>query len=325
MNRFPVLTRRRSQMWRYALKRVMIAFFTVTTILLVLFLLLELMPGTPFNDEKLTTQQKAVIMETYGLNKPVLFRFTNYVRLMAKGDFGISYTMEKNRPIADMVGPRLGVSLAIGFQAVLLGTLIGIILGVIASLKHNSWMDSLASVIAVCGVSIPSYVFALALAFLLGYKARLFPILYDPSGSVMSSIMPTISLSMFTIATVSRFLRSEMLDVLGSDYILLAKAKGVDEGRLILRHGLRNALIPVITVLGPLVVSLMTGSLVVEKIFAIPGLGSLFVTAIQVNDYNVVVAVAFIYSVMFIAVMLVVDILYGIIDPRIRLAKGGER
>lgn len=312
-------------MWRYALKRVMIAFFTVTTILLVLFLLLELMPGTPFNDEKLTTQQKAVIMETYGLNKPVLFRFTNYVRLMAKGDFGISYTMEKNRPIADMVGPRLGVSLAIGFQAVLLGTLIGIILGIIASLKHNSWMDSLASVIAVCGVSIPSYVFALALAFLLGYKAKLFPILYDPSGSVMSSIMPTISLSMFTIATVSRFLRSEMLDVLGSDYILLAKAKGIDEGRLIVRHGLRNALIPVITVLGPLVVSLMTGSLVVEKIFAIPGLGSLFVTAIQVNDYNVVVAVAFIYSVMFIAVMLVVDILYGIIDPRIRLAKGGER
>ena len=312
-------------MWRYTLKRVMIALFTIVTILLVLFLLLELMPGTPFNDEKLTPQQKAVIMETYGLDKPVLFRFGNYMKLMAKGDFGISYTMEKNMPIAKIVGPRLAVSIGIGLQAVLLGTLIGIVLGIIASLRHNSWMDSLTSIVAVCGVSIPSYVFALALAFLLGYKAKLFPILFDPAASGMSSVMPTIALSMFTIATVSRFLRSEMLEVLGSDYILLAKAKGIGEGRLIVRHGLRNALIPVITVLGPLVVNLMTGSLVVEKIFAIPGLGSLFVTAIQVNDYNVVVAVAFIYSVMFIAVMLAVDILYGIIDPRIRLAKGGER
>jgi oligopeptide transport system permease protein len=311
-------------MWRYTLKRVTIALFTITTILLVLFLLLELMPGTPFNDEKLTTQQKVVIMEKYGLDKPVMLRFANYMRLMGKGDFGISYTMEKNMPIAKMLGPRLAVSVSIGLQAILLGTFIGMILGILASLKHNSWMDSLTSVVAVCGVSIPSYVFALALAFLLGYKAKLFPILYNPSDPGMSSVMPTIALSMFTIATVSRFLRSEMLEVLGSDYILLAKAKGISEGRLILRHGLRNALIPVITVLGPLIVSLMTGSLVVEKIFAIPGIGSLFVTAVQVNDYNVVVAVAFIYSVMFIAVMLAVDILYGIIDPRIRLAKGGE-
>lgn len=311
-------------MWRYTLKRVVIACFTITIILLVLFLLLELMPGTPFNDEKLTPQQKAVIMETYGLNKPIMFRFGNYMRLMAKGDFGISYTMEKNMPIAKMLGPRLTVSVTIGLQAILLGTFIGLVLGILASLKHNSWMDSLTSVVAVCGVSIPSYVFALALAFLLGYKAKLFPILYNPSNPGISSVMPTIALSMFTIATVSRFLRSEMLEVLGSDYILLAKAKGISEGRLIVRHGLRNAIIPVITVLGPLIVSLMTGSLVVEKIFAIPGIGSLFVSAVQVNDYNVVIAVAFIYSVMFIAVMLAVDILYGIIDPRIRLAKGGE-
>lgn len=310
-------------MWRYILKRIMIALFTITTILLVLFLLLELMPGTPFNDEKLTVQQKAVIMEKYGLDRPVLVRFTNYMQLMAKGDFGVSYTMEKNMPIAAMVRPRLAVSVTIGLQAILLGTFIGIVLGILASLRHNSWLDSLTSVVSVGGVSIPSYVFALALAYLLGYKAKLFPILYNPSAPGLSSVMPTIALSVFTIATVSRFLRSEMLEVLGSDYILLARAKGIGEGRMIVRHGLRNALIPVITVLGPLVVSLMTGSLVVEKIFAIPGLGSLFFTGIQVNDYSVVIAVSFIYSVLFIAVMLAVDILYGIIDPRIRLAQGG--
>lgn len=311
-------------MGNYVIKRITISVFTILTILLFLFLMLELMPGTPFNDERLTEDQKALIEEKYGLDKPVLVRFTNYIQLMTQGDFGISYTLQKNMPIAQMLKPRIVVTMSIGFQAVLLGAFIGMILGVIASLNHNTWMDNVTSVISVCGVSIPSYVFALGLAFLLGYKLKLFPILYNPVDPFRSSIMPTIALSMFTIATVSRFLRSEMLEVLGSDYILLAKAKGINDQKLIVKHGLRNALIPVITVLGPLFVSLMTGSLVVEKIFAIPGLGSLFVTAIQVNDYNVVIAVAFIYSVLFIAVMLTLDILYGIIDPRIRLAKEGS-
>ena len=243
---------------------------------------------------------------------------------MTKGDFGVSYALKKNMPISKMLKPRINVTIKIGIQAVILGTVIGLILGTVASLNHNTWIDNGASVISVFGVSVPSYVFALILAYLLGYKMKMFPITFSPHNPGISSVMPTIALSMFTIATVSRFLRSEMLEVLGSDYILLARAKGINEGKLIIRHGFRNALIPVITVLGPLVVSLMTGSLVVEKIFAIPGLGSLFVTAIQTNDYNVVIAIAFIYSVLFIAVMLIVDILYGIIDPRIRLAKDGE-
>lgn len=312
-------------MWKYILKRIIISVFILLTILLILFLMLELMPGTPFNDEKLTAEQKIVIEEKYGLNDPVLVRFANYVRLMVKGDFGISYTMQKNMPITKMIQPRIKVSMSIAFQAIILGTFIGLILGIIASLNHNTWIDNVASAVSVLGVSIPSYVFALGLAYFFGYKLKWFPILFNPSNSLKSSIMPTIALSMFTIATVSRFLRSEMLEVLGSEFILLAKSKGINETKLIVSHGLRNALIPVITVLGPLVVSLMTGSLVIEKIFAIPGLGSLFVTAIQVNDYNVVIAAAFIYSVLFIVIMLVVDILYGIIDPRIRLAKEGTK
>jgi oligopeptide transport system permease protein len=300
-------------MWKYTLKRLLISVFTILTILLILFMMLELMPGTPFNDEKLTEKQKTLIEQKYGLDKPVIERFGNYVVLMSKGDFGVSYSLKKNMPISKMLKPRIAVTISIG-----------LVLGVVASLNHKTWIDNLASEVSVFGVSVPSYVFALILAYLFGYKFRLFPILYNPADPGTSSVMPTIALSMFTIATVSRFLRSEMLEVLGSDYILLAKAKGINENRLIVRHGLRNALIPVITVLGPLVVSLMTGSLVVEKIFAIPGLGSLFVTAIQANDYNVVIAVAFIYSVLFIVVMLIVDILYGVIDPRIRLAKEGE-
>jgi oligopeptide transport system permease protein len=310
-------------MKKYILKRVGISIVTILSILLILFLMLELMPGTPFNDEKLTEQQKIMLEEKYGLDDPVMVRFGNYVKLMTKGDFGVSYTLQKNMPISKMLKPRVAVTMKIGFQAVVLGTFVGLILGIIASLNHNTFWDTAASLISVIGVSVPSYVFALALAYLLGYKYKLFPILFNPSSPGASSIMPTIALSMFTIATVSRFLRSEMLEVLGSDYILLAKTKGINETSLVVKHGIRNALIPVITVLGPLVVSLMTGSLVVEKIFAIPGLGNLFVTAIQVNDYNVVIAVAFIYSALFIGIMLVIDILYGIIDPRIRLAKDG--
>lgn len=205
----------------------------------------------------------------------------------------------------------------------MLGTLFGLILGIIAALKHNTFWDTLCTIISVIGVSVPSYVFALGLSYFLGFKLSWLPMLYSENAQFKSSIMPSIALSLFTLASIARFTRTEMLEVLGSDYMLLAESKGIYGSRLIIRHALRNSLIPIITVLAPLVVDLMTGSLVVEKIFSIPGVGSLLVTAIQSNDYNVVIALSFIYSAMYIGIMLVVDILYGVIDPRIRVAKEG--
>lgn len=307
---------------KYVLKRLVIAVVTLLVILLVLFLMLELMPGSPFNDEKITKAQRALLDAKYGLDQPVFFRFLHYIGAMLSGDFGLSYVIQKNMPISTMLGGRMPVSMQIGLQAVVLGTIIGLLLGIVAALRRNSFADSLTTFISVIGVSFPSYVFALGLSYYFGSKLKWFPILYSTSKPFISTILPTIALSMFTIATVARFARSEMIDVLGSDYLLLSESKGVNRRRLIYVHALRNALIPIITVLAPLVVGLMTGSLVIEQIFSIPGIGSLLVTAIQVNDYNVIIAVTFIYSVMFIAIMLVVDILYGIIDPRIRLAKG---
>ena len=290
-------------------------------ILLILFLMLEVMPGSPFNDEKLTESQRVIINAKYGLDQPVFIRFFRYVGHMVTGDFGVSYTISKNTPITQLLASRLPTSLRIGGQAVLLGTLIGLVLGIVAALKHNTIWDTLTTMVSVLGVSLPSYVFALALSYSLGYQLQWFPLLYQAENALHSSVLPTVSLSMFTIATVARFTRTEMLEVLGSDYMLLAQSKGISGFRLIFRHALRNALIPIITVLAPLVVGLMTGSLVVEKIFSIPGIGSLLVTAIQSNDYNVIVSLAFIYSALYILIMLVVDILYGVIDPRIRLAK----
>jgi oligopeptide transport system permease protein len=174
----------------------------------------------------------------------------------------------------------------------------------------------------VLGVSLPSFVFALALSYFLGYRAKLFPIIFDPAHPIVSSVLPVIALSMFTLASVERYTRSEMVSIMESDFMMLAKSKGLPKAKLVIHHALRNTLISVITVLVPLLVSLMTGSLVIEKIFSIPGLGSLYITAIQSNDYNVVLAISFIYSVMFILAMLLMDVLYVIIDPRIRIAGG---
>ena len=226
--------------------------------------------------------------------------------------------------LLQLIASRLPISVGVGFAAVFIGAIVGLFLGLLAAFKRDTAWDTLATVISVIGVSVPSYVFALALSYQFGFKLDLFPMLFSAKDVVRSSVLPSISLSMFTMASIARFTRAEMIEVLGSDYMLLAESKGLSGSKLVFAHALRNALIPIITVLAPLVVDLMTGSLVVEKIFSIPGVGSLLVNAIQSNDYNVVIALSFIYSAMYIGIMLVVDILYGVIDPRIRVAKEGD-
>lgn len=310
-------------MKKYVTKRLLISIMTLLVILFVLFLMLSLMPGSPFNDEKLTEAQKVMLYAKYGLDQPFFIRFLKYVANMAKGDLGVSYVINKNRAVSEMIKGPLMVSIRIGAQGFLLGSVIGLLLGIAAALNHNSWVDSLCSAISIIGVSVPSYVFALLLAYYIGFKLNLVPILYNSNNPYISSVLPTIALAMFPIANVSRFTRSEMIDVLNSDYISLVQAKGVREKDMIFHHALRNTLIPIITVMGPILVNLLTGSMVVEKVFAIPGIGMLMVQAIQGNDYNVVIACAFVYSALYIIMMLIMDILYGVIDPRIRVAKEG--
>ena len=297
-------------MKKYTLKRIITSLFTLLAILLVLFILMQLMPGSPFNDEKLTPEMRASLYAKYGLDQPIYVQF--------------SYNISKNTPISQLIQSRLPISIRVGGMAVTLGAIVGLVLGIIAALKRDTIFDTLATIISVIGVSVPSYVIALALSYTFGFKLKWFPMLFSAKDVFGSSVLPSISLSMFTMASIARFTRSEMIEVLDSDYMLLAESKGISGPALIFRHALRNALIPIITVLAPLIVDLMTGSLVVEKIFAIPGVGSLLVTAIQSNDYNVVISLSFIYSAMYIGIMLVVDLLYGIIDPRIRLAKGDD-
>ena len=284
---------------------------------------MDLMPGTPFNDEKLTEVQLALLYQKYGLDKPLLVRFFLYLKNMITGDLGVSYAINKNFPISEMIKGRLGISLMVGAMAMIFGTILGLILGIVAALNHNTWIDNLCSVISVIGVSVPSYVCALLLCYYVAFKLQLLPILYNQTAPFKSLILPALALSVSPTANVARFTRSEMIDVLNSDYISLVQSKGIKNYKVIIKHALRNTMIPIITVTGPLLVNLLTGSSVIERIFGIPGIGLLMISGIQQNDYNVTIACSFIYSVMYIAVMLVVDILYGIIDPRIRVSKEG--
>ena len=309
-------------MKKYIAKRLFVSIATLFVILLVLFVLMDLMPGSPFNDEKLTADQIAVLNAKYGLDKPILTRFFIYVKNMLTGDFGISYTINKNFAVSEMLKGRLGISLLVGAMAMIFGTILGLALGIASALKHNTWVDNLCSVLAVIGVSVPSYVCGLLLCYYLAYKFRWFPILFDKNNVVISLILPALALSVSPTANIARFTRSEMIDVLNSDYISLVKAKGVKDWKVIVKHAIRNTLIPIITVMGPLLANLLTGSSVIEKIFGIPGIGNLMIQGIQNNDYNVTIACSFIYSLIYIVIMFVVDILYGVIDPRIRITKG---
>jgi oligopeptide transport system permease protein len=307
-------------MVKYLAQRILYMIITLFLIATFTFFLMKIIPGTPFsNADKLSPTQLSIMTEKYGLDQPVPVQYMNYMVNILKGDLGVSFQFN-NVGVTKILMDSIGPSAVLGFQAILFGTLFGIILGVIAALRQNTWVDYGATFLAVLGKSIPSFVFAGLLQYYFAVKLGWFPVAFWRGPEY--SILPTIALAMFPIATAARFVRTEMVEVLESDYITLAKAKGASWFEIAFKHALRNALIPVITVLGPLVVSLMTGSLVIEKIFGIPGIGEQFVKSIQVNDYPVIMGTTILFAVLFVAVILIVDLLYGIIDPRIRLAGG---
>lgn len=309
-------------MLKYCLKRIGMAAATILAIIIILFFLLQLMPGSPFNNERLTDEQKQQLEEKYGLDKSLPEQIVIYIKNMLTGDFGVSYNIQQNYPVASLLASRYPVSIRIGLQAFAVGVILGLVLGIISALHHNSILDTGTTVFAMLGSSIPSHVVALALLFFLAFRLDLFPLTYSSGTPVLSSILPTIALAISPMAMTARFTRNEMIEVMSSEYILLAETKGMKSLRVILVHGLKNTLVPLITTMGPMLMGLLTGSNVCEQIFSIPGIGSLFITAIQSNDYNIVITLAFIYSAIYIGIMLVIDILYGIIDPRIRLSGG---
>ncbi|HBL6244369.1 TPA: ABC transporter permease, partial [Listeria monocytogenes] len=257
--------------------------------------------------------------EKYGLNDSIPVQYLNYMTGLVKGDLGVSFQLD-NRPVSEILSALIGPSVQLALEAMAFGVIFGILLGVIAAMYQNRWPDYTSTFIAILGKSVPSFVFATVLQYWLGAKLQIFPV--AGWGTFADTILPAFALAMFPLATAARFMRTELIDVFASDYVLLAKAKGNSRTEVAVKHAIRNALIPLITVLGPLSVALMTGSLVIENIYSIPGIGSQFVSSIQTNDYPVIMGTTILFAVMLVFVILVVDILYGLIDPRIRVSGG---
>lgn len=307
-------------MKKYVLVRIIYMMIAIALIVSITFLLLEFMPGSPFNDLRLTPEQRVLLDEKYGLSDPVAVKYARYVNNLFHGDLGTSFIFN-NQSVSDMISVRISSSILVGLQALVCGSVVGILLGIVAALNRNSFWDHLTTIIAVIGVSIPAFVIGSLMQYALGVELKVLPILFNKR-DFMSTIMPTISLAFSVVATTAKYMRNELVDIINSDYILFARSKGLTSREVILKHAVRNALIPVVTILGPMTVTLITGSTVVERIFSVPGLGNLLVTSIQSNDYFVILGEGLIFSLMFLSVVLVVDILYGLIDPRIRLTGG---
>lgn len=304
-------------MLRYIARRLAIMFVTLFVIISVTFFISKMLPGTPFADDKLTPQSRQILYEKYGLDEPLIVQYAKYMLQVAQGNLGNSFYFE-SRPVTQIILEQAPVSAFIGVQGIIFGLIPGLALGVAAALRHNSLLDYTATVVAIVGISVPSFVLGPLMQYWIGYKWELLPIAFFESWA--HSIMPSFCLAVFVVAIVARYIRAEMLEVLGQDYITLAKAKGLSRIAVIARHVLRNSLIPLVTILLPLIVGLVTGSIIIENIFAVPGIGDLFVRSILVNDYATILGTTIFFAAFFILAFLVQDILYAIIDPRIRVS-----
>ncbi len=307
-------------MLKYIFKRIGLMVLTLWFIVTITFVSMSLMPGNPYNNDKLTKEDIAQLDAKYGFDQPVAKQYTDYMGNLFQGEMGQSFTYKE--PVGKIITKRYPVSFQLGIISVIVGTIIGILLGIIAALKRNTFADYFATFIAVIGVSFPSFVLASYAQYYLALKLGWFPVSYIAGGSIERMILPIMSLSVFAIAQVARVTRTEMVELSQSNFISLARAKGVSQKNVNFKHAFRNTLISILTVLGPLTVSLTTGSLVVERIYGIPGIGDVLVGAVLGKDIFLVTGITLFISLQILIMYLVVDILYAVVDPRVRVSGG---
>lgn len=312
-------------MAKYIIKRLLAGLVTVWFIATVTFWGMHAVPGNPLDGAKATTPEiQANLERMYGLDKPVIVQYGIYLKNIAQGELGISYT-QKNRSVNDIISEHFPVSAMLGILAVFFAAVGGIIFGALTAVFKDRWPDTVIMFLVILCVSVPSFVFAgLAQLGILKLNeaagASILPI--AGWGGFSHMIVPSLVLGLSTMAYLTRLMRSSMLEVQGQDYIRTAKAKGVPTLRIFFRHQLRNAVLPVITVLGPAIAAITTGGFVVEQVFSIPGLGRYFVQAVQQLDYTVIMGTTVFYGAFLVLMVIIVDIVYGFIDPRINVTKG---
>ncbi len=305
-------------MLKYIVKRVIAAILTLFVLVTVVFFLVRLMPGDPFTSPKLTESVRANLEAYYGLDQPLYKQYITYMGNLLHGDFGFSmkYT---NKTVNTMIGETFPFSADLGIRALVLAISFGLVLGIIAAKNRGKPLDFFCVIIAIIGTSIPDFIMGAFLQYFFGIKWGLLPV--AKYLGFKYTILPSIALATYTLTSVSRIMRSSMLEVTSQDYIKTARSKGLSELRITVKHQIRNAIMPVMTVLGPTVASVLTGTFVIEMIFVIPGMGSYYVDSITNNDYAMVLGMTVFYGFFLVTCNLIVDILYGVADPRVRIGR----
>ncbi|MEO2239271.1 ABC transporter permease [Dorea sp. YH-dor226] len=305
-------------MAKYIAKRVVAAVLTLWALVTIVFFLVRLMPGDPFTSAKLTEQVAENMRSYYGFDKPLLVQYFVYMGNLLCGNFGYSmkYT---NKTVNYIIGQTFPFSADLGIRALVLAISVGLVLGIIAARNRGKKIDFFCVIVAVIGTSIPDFIMGAFLQYFFGIKWGLLPV--AKYNGIEYTILPALALSFYTLASVSRIMRSSMLEVVQQDFIKTARSKGLSEMRITCKHQIRNAIMPVMTVLGPTVASVLTGTFVLESIFAIPGMGKYYVESVSVNDYSMVLGMTVFYGIFLVTANLIVDILYGVADPRVRIGR----
>ena len=320
---------------KFLIKRIAMGLVTLWLVITITFFLIHMLPGDPFQSEKaIPPKVKENLMAKYHLDRPLGEQYVEYLKNIAKGDLGASMKV-RGRTVNDVINKSFFVSADLGARSIIFALVLGIPLGIIAALKRGKYQDKLSMIIAIIGISVPSFVLAgLMQKYFVdihngilienGFLPEFFRIRLSGWDSPEKKILPVVALGRYTVALIARLLRDKMIEVMGQDYIRLAIAKGVKPKNIVFRHALRNAILPIITIMGPTIAAVLTGSFVIEKMFSIPGLGKYFVDSINDRDYTMVLGVTVFYAIFLIIMMILVDIVYVLVDPKIKLGKGDE-
>ena len=303
-------------MKKYILKRVGISIITVFVLVSVVFFLARLMPGGPFNDPKMSATAKENLSAYYGFDKPLAEQYFTYLNNMVHGNFGYS-TKYPSRTVNDLLASSFPYSADLGVRALCFAISFGLVFGIISALNRGNGIDLFFVIVAVIGTSVPDFIMGALLQHFFAVKWGLLPIAQYYGFSY--TILPSVALGFYTMASVSRIMRASMLEVVQQDYIKTARSKGLSRFRVTWKHQIRNAIMPVVTILGPTVASVLTGTFVIESLFAIPGMGKYYVESVQNNDYSLILGMTVFYGAFLVLCNMIVDILYGVIDPRVRV------
>ncbi|WP_211745452.1 ABC transporter permease [Paenibacillus sp. Marseille-Q4541] len=309
-------------MVRYVINRLIFMLISLFILISATFFLMKAIPGNPFMGEKnVSPEIQAKLMEQYGLDKPIFQQYTKYLSDIVTGDFGISMK-RLNQDVGDIIGQTFSVSLKLGAVAIVVAVIVGILLGMIAAMNHRKIIDNVAMVLAVLGIAVPSFVLASLLQFYLAQELGWFKVM--GLNGPLDYVLPVAALSAQPIAFIARLTRSSMLEVIHADYVKTAKAKGLNSLTIMFKHIIRNAILPVVTYVGPMTANIVTGSVVIERVFGIGGIGKVFVDSITSRDYTMIMGITIFYGLILMVARFITDIAYVIIDPRIKLSNGKE-